>query len=204
MYAKDLSLLLHRKLSETLFYEETLKRFESLRGYGKLPRGRANAGQRLTNEEIASAVLGFVPTHSGWAGHVALIMGDLRPVGGIEASFQKTVSLRAAMAAMLSEDSCCKALISLTLSIARIPGNDEYQATLIFEEGGRRKVASYVSKYAVSLMAAGAEKAFDHDCPLSSNTRQLVLSRAFFSGSQTRSRLIATLEPAIGNGLARV
>lgn len=180
MYAKNLSLLLHRWLSETHSYDDTLDRFENLRGYGQLPRGRDKAGQRLTNEEISCAVLGFVPTLTGWAGHVALIMSDLRPVGGVDASFKKTSTLKEAMAVLLSEDNCCNALISLTLSIARIPGNDEYQAKLLFDEDGHRKTASYVSIYATSLTAAGAEKTYDDVRPLSTNTRQLVLSGAFF------------------------
>ncbi len=180
MYAKNLSLLLHRELSELLPYDETLKRFESLRGYGQLPRGRDKAAQRLTNDEIARAVLGYVPTLSGWAGHVALIMSDLRPVGGVSASFKDAASLIKAMAALLSKDEDCNSFMSLTLSIARIPGNDEYQAKLLFEEDGQRKTASYVSKYAVTLASAGAEKNFDHDRPLSTNTRQLVLNCEFF------------------------
>ncbi|MDD7972105.1 methylamine utilization protein MauJ [Roseinatronobacter alkalisoli] len=180
MYAKNLSLLLHRELSEQRSYDETLKRFESLRGCGQLPRGRNRAAQRLSNDEIARAILGYVPTGSGWAGHVALIMGDLRPVGGVSASFKGAASLRAAMAALFANDDDCNSLMSLTLSIARIPGNDEYQAKLIFEEDGQRKTTSYVSKYALSLAGAGAEKDFDHDRPLSTNTRQLVLNREFF------------------------
>ncbi len=180
MYAKDLSLLLHRELSEIRSYDETLRRFESLRGYGQLPRGRDRAAQRLTNIEIARAVLGYVPTQCGWAGHVALIMTDLRPVGGISASFRKTATLGEAMAILLGEDSGCAALVSLTLSIARIPGNDEYQAKLLFEVNGHRKTSSYVSKHALALAAAGAEKDFDHDRPLSTNSRQLVLNRQFF------------------------
>jgi hypothetical protein len=180
MYAKNLSLFLHRELSELRSYDETLKRFESLRGYGQLPRGRDKATQRLSNKEIAHAVLGYVPALSGWAGHVALIMTDLRPVGGVYASFKEAASLGEAMAALLSKDGDCNALVSLTLSIARVPGNDRYQAKLLFEEGGQRKTTSYVSKYALSLAAAGAEKNFDHDQPLSTNTRQLVLNREFF------------------------
>jgi hypothetical protein len=180
MYAKNLSLFLHRELSELRSYDETLKRFESLRGYGQLPRGRDMAAQRLTNKEIARAVLGFVPTQSGWAGHVALIMSDLRPVGGVSASFKEAASLSEAMAALLSKDDDYNALVSLTLSLARIPGNDEYQAKLLFEEDGQRKTTSYVSKHALTLAAAGAEKNFDHDRPLSTNTRQLVLNREFF------------------------
>lgn len=180
MYAKNLSLRLHRELSEARSYDETLKRFESLRGYGQLPRGRDKAAQRLTNNEIARAVLGYVPTLSGWAGHVALIMSDLRPVGGVSASFRDAASLSDAMAALLSKDEDCNALVSLTLSLARNPGNDEYQAKILFEDDGQRKIASYVSKYALTLAASGAEKTFDPDRPLSTNTRQLVLSRAFF------------------------
>ena len=180
MYAKNLSLRLHRELSEARSYDETLKRFESLRGYGQLPRGRDKAAQRLTNNEIARAVLGYVPTLSGWAGHVALIMSELRPVGGVSASFREAASLSEAMAALLSKDEDCNALVSLTLSLARIPGNDQYQAKLLFEEDGQRKIASYVSKHALTLAASGAEKTFDPDRPLSTNTRQLVLSRAFF------------------------
>lgn len=179
MYAKNLSLLLHRELSEPRSYEETQKRFESLREYGQLPRGRERAAQRLTNDEIARAVLGYVPTQSGWAGHVALILADLRPVGGISASFREAASLSEAIATLLSKDEDCDALVSLILSIARIPGNDEYQAKLLFEDDGQRKIASYVSKSALTLAATGAEKTFDHDRPISTNTRQLVLSREF-------------------------
>ena len=180
MYAKNLSQLLHQELSETRSYDETLKRFESLRGYGQLPRGRDKAAQRLTNKEIARAILGYVPTQSGWAGHVALIMADLRPVGGISASFREATFLGEAMAILLGEDRDCHALVSLTLSIARIPGNDEYQAKLFSEETGQRKTSSYVSKHALTLAVAGAEIDFDHDRPLSTNSRQLVLNGEFF------------------------
>lgn len=180
MYSKNLSLLFHRELSEQRSYDVTLERFESLQGYGQLPRGRDKAAQRLTNDEIARAVLGYVPTQSGWAGHVALVMADLRPVGGISASFREAASLGEAMAALLNKDENCSALVSLTLSIARIHRNHEYRAKLLFEEDGRRKTASYVSELALTLTAAGAEKDFDHDRPLSTNTRQLVLNRDFF------------------------
>lgn len=180
MYAKDLSLFLCRELSETQSYDETLERFEVLRGNEQLPRGRDKAAQRLTNDQIASAVLGYVPTLSKWAGHVALMMGDLRPVGGVSASFREAASLTEAIAALLSKDDVCNALVSLTLSLARIPGNDEYQAKLIFEDDGQRRIASYVSKDAPTLAVLGAENTFDHDRPLASKTRQLVLSQAFF------------------------
>src|SRR3546814_11777767 len=58
------------------------QRFESLRGCGRLPRGRENRGRALTNEEIVAAILGLVAAQPGWAGHVATIIARLKPVGG--------------------------------------------------------------------------------------------------------------------------
>lgn len=180
MYAKELSFLLHQELSELRSYDETLERFERLRACGQIPRSRDQAALRLTNEQIARAILGYVPTQSGWAGHVALVMGSLRPVGGVSTSFEGAASLSEAMAALFSKESNCDTLVSFTLSIAQIPGNGEYQAKLLFEEDGQRKTTSYVSKHAHTLAAPGADKGFDHDRPLSTNTRQLVLNREFF------------------------
>jgi hypothetical protein len=62
-------------------------RFESLRGYGRLPRGRGKRVQLLSSIEITSAVLGLTPTRPGWSGHSAIVLGNLRPVGGEAASF---------------------------------------------------------------------------------------------------------------------
>ncbi len=194
MYAKDLSLLLHRQLSESFTYEDTLKRFEMLRANGQLPRGRDKAGRRLTNEEIASAILGFAPTSSGLAGQVALIMGDLRPVGGIGASYQRAASLRYAVAAILLEENRCCDLVSLTFSIARAPGKNSYRAEFVFEEDGHRKRAAYVSKYSLSLTADGAEETYDHDRPLSTNTRQLVLDPVFFRELKRKIDLSRSLD----------
>lgn len=39
---------------------EIMERFESLRAYGKLPRGRERRNQQLTDGEIATAILGLV------------------------------------------------------------------------------------------------------------------------------------------------
>ncbi|WP_292898793.1 methylamine utilization protein MauJ [Nitratireductor sp.] len=180
MYAKSLSSILHKSISEAEDYSETLKRFEGLRSYHLLPRGRGKAGERLTNEQIASAIIGFVPKSSNRAGQVASIMGDLRPVGGIEASFQRSTSLNSAIAALLSESEVWKTLISLSLSMAHTSGANEYQARLVSEENGQRRTFSYVSKYAISLTAKGSEEEFDHDRPISASTRQLILGRAFF------------------------
>jgi hypothetical protein len=59
MYARDLMVWLHERLAQQEEIEKTLQRFERLRGNALLPRGRENAGLRLSDEQIANAVLAF-------------------------------------------------------------------------------------------------------------------------------------------------
>ncbi|MGX5733885.1 methylamine utilization protein MauJ [Bosea thiooxidans] len=181
MYARHLSDLLHRALASPGPFGETLGRFESLRGYGRLPRGRENAGLRLTDEQIASAVLGYVPTLPGWAGHVSLCLGSLCAVGGPAASIAGTKTLLESVTAVLADQTTCKSLVNFSLSIAREENGDEYYAKCVYEEGSARKVVSYVSHMAVSVLREGAEKVYDHERVNARTARQLVLARDFFT-----------------------
>jgi hypothetical protein len=72
-------------------------RFEALRGFGKLPRGRNNRDRRLSTTQIAAAVFGLVPTNPRWAGHAAVLLADLRPIGGIAATFRGSATLTQAV-----------------------------------------------------------------------------------------------------------
>lgn len=158
-----------------------MERFERLRGHDRLPRGRENAGTRLTDEQIANAILGYVPTLPGWAGHVSLCLGALCAVGGPAASIAGTKTLLESMTAVLADQATCKSLVSFSLSTAREENGDEYYAKCVFEEGGARKVVSYVSHMAVSLTREGAEKTYDHEQVNARTARQLVLARDFFT-----------------------
>lgn len=163
MYARDLMLWLHERLAERGTFEETRRRFESLRGYGLLPRGRENAGRRLSDEQIASAVLGFAHPLPGFAGHASLVLGGLRPVGGTEVSFHNRPDLQSAVAALISAESASSNLLRLTLSVEHDFGDDEYAAAIRFRDGGQTKTVTFVSKYAFSLLEAGSEQFYDHD-----------------------------------------
>jgi hypothetical protein len=181
MYARHLSDILHRALATPGTFDDTVKRFESLRSYGLLPRGRENAGVRLSDEQIASAVLGFVPILPGWAGHVSLVLGSLRAVGGPTASFRGTATLLDSIASVIAESEACRSIISFSFSIARNQNDDDYYARAILQEGDQRKTVSYVSKMATTLLSKGAEKNYDHDRIDASSARQLVLGREFFT-----------------------
>lgn len=180
MYARELAEYLHRRLGELHDFNGTLNRFESLRSHGLLPRGRENAAVRLSDEQIASAVFCFAATRPGWAGHVALILGKLKPVGGASASFVHGRTLRESVAALVSNEKQCCQLISLTLSVDRMDHDYEYHARLIFKEDGKRKISSYVSSMACNLLSEGAEETFDHYRPRALSARELTFGSNYF------------------------
>ncbi|WEZ82177.1 hypothetical protein P6U16_13420 [Rhizobium sp. 32-5/1] len=180
MYARHLSDILHRALALPETFDNTLKRFEKLRGYNLIPRGRGKAAVRLTDTEIASSVLGFVPTLPGWAGHVSLCLGGLVAVGGPRASFQQTKTLLETVAAVIASDEACQSIVSISLSIAREQNGDEYYAKAIFDADGARQTVSYVSEMALMLQREAAEKGYDHEKIHAPSARQLVLASQFF------------------------
>lgn len=63
-------------------YSDMDRRFESLRGSARLPRGRENRGRPLTDEQIVAALFGLLASQRGWAGHVVAVIAKLKPVGG--------------------------------------------------------------------------------------------------------------------------
>lgn len=180
MYARQLCSFLHGALASPNPCKETEQRFQSLRAYGRLPAGRENAGQRLTDDQIAGAVLGFVPIHTNWAGHVSLVVGGLRPVGSPTASIARSTNLLEAVAAVLASDVLCKSLVSFSIAIVRKDHDDEYRAKCVYQEQDERRVTTYVSSMAVSLLHEGADRGYDHERMDGPSARQLVLTREFF------------------------
>jgi hypothetical protein len=78
LFAKDLEYVLAeccRQSDASPVNEADLaSRADSLRSYGKLPRGRENRARRLSTSEITAAILGLVPVSPNWAGHAAVIL----------------------------------------------------------------------------------------------------------------------------------
>ena len=161
---------------------DVAERFESLRGYGRLPRGRENRGAKLNSSQVAEAILSLVPSNPKWAGHAVVMLSDLRPVGGVAASFRGAASVSAAMECLLDNSSAREAFLSLTVSAADSATNANGFATIIYRQGQCRHRASFVSKMAVSQLQPGAETVFDEDCYDAPVSRCVVFNRAFFEG----------------------
>jgi hypothetical protein len=75
MYASNLARFLYESMLQSDVTSPSWPDFEarmdSLRSYGRLPRGRENLATLLTDEHIANAVLGLASDKPGWAGHAS-------------------------------------------------------------------------------------------------------------------------------------
>jgi hypothetical protein len=205
MFAKNLEFLL-TSLSENSDVSgdrpnELADRFAALRGYGKLPRGRENRDHILTSREIAAAILGLVATNPNWAGHAAIILCQLRPVGGADASFFGTSTLEESIKHILTDASARKTVVKLNVSLAESGINSHGYAALSYNIAGVRHRASYVPKEAVSLMQPGAERDFDPEIPCSPVSREIAFNQAFFNGVVREiERARAFPVPPVGDG----
>jgi len=122
MLAKHLELFLSELCREVemtpAVHDDMGKRFTSLRGYGCLPRGRENRARPLTDEQIASAILGLANSQPGWAGHAAMVLARRFPVGGISGAFAGAGSLHQALARIIADETVRRMLVALQLSTA--------------------------------------------------------------------------------------
>jgi hypothetical protein len=184
MFAKNLEITLadlcqKSDMSITL-PEEIAERFEALRGCRKLPYGRERRDQILTNGEIAATILGLVSPHPKWAGHAAIVLCNLRVVGGVNVSFFGTQTLEESIERILTDAVARRSVVRLTVSGTESGTNSNGYATLIYEIYGVRRRAFYVPRAAVSLLQPGAEQDFDPDKLNSPISREISLNRTFF------------------------
>lgn len=177
------------------------QRFESLRNYGRLPQGRENRGRPLTDDQIVAAVLGLVAAQPGWAGHVAAIMQNLRPVGGITDAFGGATNLMKALAHLLSDGAATDSIVAVRLSAAEAGTNSNGRAVITYDLNDTRHKLSFVSNNAVSLMQPAAVAGFDSELRHAPASRELVLNRRFFERlAQAVTEARAYPLPPIGDG----
>src|SRR5882762_6950263 len=171
MFAKNLEIALAYLCEKGdvshILPEEFTARFDALRRYGKLPRGRERRDQSLTSSEIAAAILGLAPVHPNWAGHAATILSSLRPIGGVDASFFGTSTLQESIAYILTDATARNSVVRLSVSAAERAVNSNGYATLSYEINGIRRRTFYGRAEALSLMQPGAEGDFDPGEPYS-------------------------------------
>ena len=205
MFAKNLELILYNLLDESDVSRaspaEYSERFNSLRGYGKLPRGRENREALLSSKHIAAAVLGMAAVRPGWAGHGAIVLGELNPVGGRAASFFHAETLGAAVERALDDQDAREALIRISLTLGEFGTNNHGFASIRFHADGGPKTVHFVSKLALSLQQLGAEATFDPEAFAGHARREISFSKRFFSRLAREIERFRAFPPRVaGNG----
>jgi hypothetical protein len=185
MYASNLQELLlsctQRSDMPPQAFAEFTERFNSLRSYGDLPKGRGQRTCLLTSRQIASAILGLVPTRPSWAGHGATVLRNLSPVGGLKGSFHNTASLLDAMTLLLTDAKARKSLIGARIIVGETGVNSTGGAVFIYQQNGGRRQAFFMPSMAVSLACEGAESSFDFESRLFSlASREMRFGQTFF------------------------
>ena len=177
------------------------QRFESLRGYGRLPRRRENRGLALANEEVVAALLGLVAAQPGWAGHVATIIARLKPVGGTTDAFASASTLTDALSAILADKETRERIVAVRLSVADAGTNSSGLAVITYECQGERRQLAFVRDEAASLLQPGMETRFDPELRNSPVSRELVFNRRFFEQLARKIEYArAHPSPPIGDG----
>lgn len=186
MYAKNLArilgLLSQKNDVSHSSLQELDERFKSLRSYGRLPRGRERREEKLSHQQIAAAIFGLVAVHPDWAGHVAIILEGLRPVGGPYASFCMAQTISDVIAKLLTDKDARKTFTRMTLTVAETGMNSHGGAEVIYQNGGEKRRAYFVPKEAVSLLSPGCEIGFDPDRDRlnAPSMREMSFTREFF------------------------
>jgi len=160
MYASNLQELLfhcseHSDISPQAFAEFT-QRFSKLRSYGHLPKGRNQRKQLLTPIQIASAILGLVPTQPAWAGHGATVLKFLSPVGGPKGGFYNTESLIEAVALVLIDVHVRDSLIVARIVLGQTGTNSNGAPIFTYEHEGARRQAFFMPRMAIFSRTRGS------------------------------------------------
>ena len=156
------------------------QRFESLRGSRLLPAGRTKNVTPLSHVQMATAIFSIVTVKPGYAALAGKTLSSLRPVGGVEASFQKCATLGAAVQCLLQSSAVLDLFIELRVSDSEIYTKAHGRAAITYLSGDDVLTAYYVHQNARSFFQPGAEQDFDPGDLISSAVTEMVFYRPFF------------------------
>jgi hypothetical protein len=184
MYAKRFQSLLAQEVGKTDLSQrapdDMPQRFESLRGYRLLPEGRTKNVTPLSLPQMATAILAIATVKPGYAGLAGKTLSSLRPVGGIEASFQTCATLGGAVECLLQNAAALDSFLELRVSDSEIYTNAHGRGAITYRSGDDVLIAHYVHQNAHSLFQSGAEKDFDSRDLISSAVTEMVFYPLFF------------------------
>lgn len=184
MYSKRFESLLAAEVGKTDLSQrapdDMPQRFESLRGYRVLPAGRTKNVTPLSFSQMAATILAIATVKPGFAGLAGKTLANLRPVGGINASFQDSPTLGNAVERLLQDPAALYSLLELRVSDSEIYTNAHGRGAITYRSGDNILTAHYVHQNAKSLFQAGAEQGFDPRAVISSAVTEMLFYPPFF------------------------
>jgi hypothetical protein len=175
--------------------DDVAQRFESLRGYRLLPAGRTKNATHLSTTQIVAAVLSLATVKPGYAGLAAKMLANLRPVGGIDASFQQSRTFGKAIERILESAAALDSLIEVSASDSEQYTNAHCRGAMIYRSGVSVMTSHYVGQTALALLRPGAEKDFDPRDSISSVVIETVFYPSFFQRISTELKRESSLPP---------
>jgi hypothetical protein len=175
--------------------DDIARRFESLRGFRLLPTGRTKNTTQLSLGQIATAILSIATVRPGFAGLAGKVLSNLRPVEGVDASFQRSPTLGSALECLFENSVALDSLLELRVSDSEIYTNAYGRGAIAYRSADRVITAYYVSQTAVSMHQTGAEQDFNHRNLISSVVTEIVFYRPFFKRIDHELRREAAAPP---------
>lgn len=141
---------------------EMVQRFQKLRDSGLLPTSRGKNADNLTMKQIAAGILSIVPTKPGFTIYAESLL-DLRPVGGIDASFFGAKNLSDAINIILERKDALDSFQELRASVCEIDvkGTGGCAEIIYKTNGNLINTAYFVQKTALSVLGKGAEETYN-------------------------------------------
>jgi hypothetical protein len=135
-------------------------RFEALRCCGRIARGKQKYTERLSVDQIVDCVLALSTPNPNFGGFASIVLRQLRPVGGVSASFFQQPTFGRALAHLLTYQNSLKQIVDISTTTSEIFNNSNGRAKILFNRNGRICSAHFVSSMASSLLGQGAERKF--------------------------------------------
>ncbi len=202
MIAKQLETFLLREANSTDYSHRThgdlVQRFHSLRQHQLLPKGRGKNAENLSSEQIVAGILSLISTRPAWAGIASKSLMNLRPIGGVEASYLQSGSFGGALAMLLDDEDALSNLIEVRASGSEIFNNGHGSASIAYRRGENWNTAFYIGATAVSLLKKDADKSYS---PQETNNPVLIeyiYNRSFFARLVSRRKSAWSLPTRVG------
>lgn len=185
MIAKQLEAILLYKAANTDFSQRSsadmAQRFQSLRGYGLLPKGRGKNAQHLTSRQAVAGIFSIVTEMPGYAGMASKVLAHLMPVGGIDASFHGARTFGDALVNILEEPEALASVLEIRASGSEISTNCNGLAAIAYSAGEETRTAHFVGQTALHLiMGKGAEKTFNPRDSIPTTIKETIYPRGLF------------------------